>query len=120
VIAWEADGQAGLCFDSVLTVASWLPAKGASRQRDADQLVFGIKHGRPVDESDQCLAEPASLDLFLPVVSALESLQLGLTKLADKLAQDIILVATHPEVQYLDEAVQRIGKIVSAIQATKE
>ena len=53
------------------------------------------------------------------VVAGLERLQAELGQLADKLAQDVILVATHPEVQFLDEAAQRIGKIVQAIQAAE-
>ena len=116
VIAWTTNGQAGLSFTSYLTVSTWLPVKPAARQHDVDQIVFGIKHGKLENESGHSLEQPASANPFSNVVAGLECLQLGLTDLADKLAQDVILVATHPEVQYLDEAVQRIGKIVQMIE----
>ena len=115
-VAWATKGQAGISFASVLNVSSWLPIIPPSRQRDVEQLVFGIKHGKLENESSQPLEQPASVTPFSTVVAGLECLQQGLTDLADKLAHDVILVATHPEVQYLDEAVQRIGKIVQIIE----
>lgn len=60
--------------------------------------------------------EPATISSFSSARAELRSLQSGLIELGDKLALDIILVATHPEVQFLDEAVQRIGKIVQTIE----
>ena len=119
IAVWVASGRAGLCFKSPVAVSSWLPTKEPSRQRHADRFVFGLKHAGlaagiagvlPVEEAKLCM--PA-------VVPELESLQVELGHLADSLAKDVILVATHPEVQFLDEAVQRIGKIVQAIHAAE-
>lgn len=119
VAVWVASGRAGLSFTSPVTVSSWLPTKKRSRQPHVDRFVFGLKHaGLAADVTHDLTVEEAKFSLPV-VVAGLEGLQAELEQLADKLAQDVILVATHPEVQFLDEAVQRIGKIVQVIQAAE-
>ena len=119
IAVWVASGRAGLSFKSPVAVSSWLPTKEPSRQRHIDRFVFGLKHaGLAANVAHALPIEGAGLSMPA-VVAGLERLQAELGQLADKLAQDVVLVATHPEVQFLDEAAQRIGKIVQAIQAAE-
>lgn len=118
-VAWTASGKSGLSFNSPVAVSSWLPSKEASRQLPIDRLAFELKHAGPTPKETRDIAIKAS-ELSSPsIVADLESLQVKLSELADKLSLDMILVATHPEVQFLDEAIQRIGKIIQSIQTSE-
>jgi hypothetical protein len=47
--------------------------------------------------------------------SELSALRSELTKLGEGLVGDIILVATHPELQLLDVALQRVDRIAAGL-----
>jgi hypothetical protein len=113
MVVWAANDQAGLSFRCPVSVSSWAPGKGSSQQRWIDRFVFGINHSQH-DLLDRHVAVEMPNTLST-VVEDLMRLRLELGDLADKLAQDIILVATHPEVQLLDQAMQRIERIKDAV-----
>ena len=102
-----------------MLVSSWLPSKEPSPQRVIDRLAFELKHAGQTPNQVQDFAINDAKLSSPPVVAGLKSLQIELSELADKLSRDVILVATHPEVQFLDEAVQRIGKIIQTIQTSE-
>jgi len=114
---WVESGRAGLSFRWPVAVSAWLPTKEPTRQAQVDRIAFEVKQGRraldiaslpPIGDAPKSM--PA-------VLTELVALQAELVQLADKLSQDMILVATHPEIQFLDAAAQRMGKVVQAIRA---
>jgi hypothetical protein len=112
-VVWSANDQAGLSFQCPVSVSSWAPSKSSSQQRSIDRFVFGFNHSQHDLQGPHVAVEkPSNLSA---VVEDLMRLRLDLGDLADKLAQDIILVATHPEVQFLDQAMQRIERIKDAM-----
>ena len=116
---WSNSGRAGLSFYWPVAVSAWLPTKEPTRQAQVERIAFEVKQGRraldiaplpPIGDAPQ--STPA-------VVTELVALQAELIQLADKLSHDMILVATYPEVQFLDAAAQRIGTVAQAIRAAQ-
>lgn len=110
VVAWRSKTQAGIAFRSDILVSAWLPKNG-SKQSAIDQYLFETKNGAPgsgkeprpgisAADSDRALFE-------------LTSLRNELAILEDVLVQDIRVVAAHPEIQFLDIALQRIDRLLS-------
>ena len=107
-------GKAGIEFDQTVHVPSWMPLKGSPALRSVDQFAAAVT-------IDYGLTEPARSSAGEKLSSAdilneLRELQSGLISLGEKLSNDCIVVATHPEIQFLDHAVQRIAKLVDAAQ----
>lgn len=114
-VIWSGSGKAGLKFSGLVEVADWLPVKAATRQTQVDQVAFGMKHGGGAVDAVAVPAVHHNLSMASVVVD-LEVLQAQLGQLGDKLAEDEFLLASHPEVQFLDAAGQRIGRIVEALR----
>jgi len=113
--AWSKAGKAGLTFGGAVEVSDWLPVKEGKRQTQVDQIAFGMKHSaRPGALVAVPVFKPASP--MVAVVAELTGLQAQLGKLGDQLAGDAFVLVNHPEVQLLDAAGQRIGKIIEALQ----
>jgi hypothetical protein len=115
-VAWCGGGRAGLSFTAPVTVASWLPTKQSARQAHVDRIAFGMKHAAQPPAAMPAIAEP----VFMSAATALADLgRLGaeLDHLGELLAQDMAVVASHPEIQLFDSAGQRIAKIVDALRA---
>ncbi len=113
--AWSKAGKAGVAFDGSVEVSDWLPAKDGIKQTQVDQIAFGLKH------SVQAVA-PAAVPTIeratstMAVLAELAELQAQLGHLGDRLAGDTFVLVHHPEVQLLDAAGQRIGRIIKALQ----
>ncbi len=113
--AWSEAGKAGLTFAGPVDVSDWLPAKDGKRQTQVDQIAFGMKHAVPT-------AAPAVVPVIeqvtptTGVLAELAELQAQLGQLGDQLAGDAFVLAHHPEVQILDAAGQRVGRIIKALQ----
>lgn len=112
--AWSQAGKAGLAFAGPVDVSHWLPAKDGKRQTQVDQIAFGIKH------AVRAVAPVAVkvIDRVTPTVTVLTELaelRAQLTLLGDQLAGDNFVLSHHPEVQVLDAAGQRIGRIIEAL-----
>lgn len=112
---WSSTGKAGLTFDQPLTVSAWLPTREAKRQTQIDEVAFALKHAaRAVDHA---LAPARDDDRSLAMAIAdLGALQAQLGRLGDQLALDGDLLVKHPEVQLLDVAGQRIGRIIATLR----
>lgn len=115
VLVWRSRNQAGVAFKSNIHVPAWLPGNRNSRQSVVDKVVFDAKNGsaRSSDQSqsNDTLTGPAL------AFAELASLRNDLTTLGDALVQDVILVATHPEIQILDVAMQRIDRLIALMAA---
>jgi hypothetical protein len=125
VVAWSDGGRAGLSFGSPVFVSEWLPAKGNLRQAEVDRIAFGINQGTcpaepaPAPAPAKAGAATASAPVALApgaAMAGLEALRIELGLLGEQLARDASLGAGHPQVQLLDAAGQRIGKIIAALR----
>jgi len=115
-VAWSGAGRAGLSFAAPVTVSAWLPTKESARQAKVEQIAFGVKNARPggtvlVSVADPVLMSPEA------AIADLVRLRAELDHLGDLLAQDMAVVANHPEIQLFDSAGQRIAKIIEALRA---
>ena len=112
------DNKIGVEFFSPTFVQSWLPVKGSPVQRSVDQLAAAIGLSDPNTEL-AALPKKSPIMSGLEISAELHALKSELTTFGDDLAQDCIFVATHPEVQFLDDAVKRIAKLIDVFNATK-
>ena len=109
IIAWRSHKQAGIAFKSNISVATWLPGNRGSRQCAIDKVVFRSKNA-PVAQaapSTPSCAPPRCA----PVLAELAALKKDILSLGELLVQDVILVATHPEIQLLDVVIQRVRRL---------
>ncbi|MGH6706926.1 MAG: PilZ domain-containing protein [Sphingomicrobium sp.] len=112
-VAWKADQKAGIAFSSAVQVASWMLRHPSSRQARIDAIVTDFKTGRQaVDQEQKAEASPGIGSLE----TELRGLRAELALLGNKLVNDPILVATHPEIQMLDISVQRVDRMISQIR----
>jgi hypothetical protein len=113
---WSEPGKAGLAFDGRVEVSDWLPATAGKKQTQIDQIAFGLKHAA------QTVA-PAAVPTMeratptMAILAELAELQAQLGRLGDQLASDAFVLAHHPEVQNLDAAGQRVGRIMEALRS---
>lgn len=112
-IVWSESGKAGLSFSGTVDVSAWLPSKETKRQTQVDEITFGFKQARAVEPPSPPVAEGAVT--IAALVAELAAVQAQLGQIGDQLALDDALLAKHPEVQMLDVAGQRIGRIVAAL-----
>lgn len=110
VVVWRSANQAGVAFNANLYVSDWLPKNSRATQCTVDELIYNVKNCHN-DQSDQRrpALPPASHNADF---AELTSLRCDLVTLADRLVQDVVLVATHPEIQLLDVAIQKIDRIL--------
>ena len=112
-IVWQAGPKAGIVFDSIASVADWMARQGGVHQEEVDELVSVLRSSA---------AEAANDDARAPVTrrhmieSELSSLRAELTQLGELLTADVILVATHPEIQFLDISLQRVGRLMGYLE----
>jgi hypothetical protein len=109
-VAWAASGQAGLAFGTVVRVEDWMARRAAAHQDRVDEIVAALK--AEALQGDRALVPGGDDSRSIDIEAELGLLRADLTKLGDTLATDIILVATHPEIQLIDIALQRIGRMV--------
>ena len=115
---WAEAGKAGLTFGEPVTVSAWLPTKETKRQTQIDEIAFTMKQAA---RSDHVAVDPTlgSDQSMATTIAELIAVQAQLGRLGDKLALDMVVLTTHPEVQLLDVAAQRIGRIVETIKVAK-
>ena len=118
-VIWCDDGRAGLRFDHYVDVAAWLPA--GSRQQQVDQAFHAIKNGLtnvvPLPLAPAAPAAPAAPVGTSPIgKSDLLDAALALETLADALAEDAGVVASHStRLQALDIATQLLRRCAISI-----
>jgi hypothetical protein len=112
-VAWASSGRAGLAFGSVVRVTDWMARRATAHQDRVDEIVAALKAEEL--QGDREIVSDESYGQSIDVETELGLLRADLTKLGDALAADIILVATHPEIQLIDMALQRIERIMGSI-----
>lgn len=112
-IAWAAERRAGLAFEASVNVIDWMARQSNSRQDQIDEIVSALKSVAERDVSP--VAGAISLGNPALVGAELALLRTDLSQLGNALAADVILVATHPEIQLLDISQQRIERIMKSL-----
>ncbi|HYC94160.1 MAG TPA: PilZ domain-containing protein [Sphingomicrobium sp.] len=114
-IAWRADRRAGVRFEASVYVPDWMARLGSAGQQRVDAMLAIVKSDAPgapgATVATVAPTSPASIE------AELRLLRLELSNLETALIADVIVVATHPEIQTLDIAVQRIDRILRSLRA---
>lgn len=113
-IVWQAGRKAGVAFCATVHIADWISRNPDCHQARVDEIVRGIRTG-----SDHPAAGALAPGLHAnPSVAAeLTALKAELMTLESGLTGDVIMVATHPEIQLIDVALQRVERILKGINA---
>jgi len=111
-IAWVASRQAGLAFSPAVRETDWMGRRANAHQERIDEIVAALKAESAADEPSAEVAEPSPYSV--EIESELALLGADLMRLGEALTADVILVATHPEIQLIDIALQRVERIMAA------
>lgn len=108
-VIWVDGRKAGITFDSPLFVADWMSRETSSHQHRVDEVVRKFK-----DHADtaSCAESTPWIAQRVSIESELKSILDELARLGNALVGDLILVATHPEIQVIDILVQRLEGIL--------
>ena len=110
-VAWKAEQKGGVAFCSATCVSDWMSRKAGSGQERVDRIVSDFKAGGPA-----CgLAAGADATNGNSFVTELQALRTELTQLGNSLIGDVILIATHPEIQTIDISLQRIDRMIGQL-----
>lgn len=114
-IVWRTDQKAGLAFRSFVDIGSWM-GRVARPQDRVDAMVREVRSDGPCQSS----TAPSQSPLAAAIDAELSALEAELAALEELLTQDVILVATRPEVQLLDVARQRVSRIRIRVRIAPE
>lgn len=110
-VAWQSDRKAGIAFDATVFVADWMCRQPVEHQDRVDEIVSDLRQGTtgPAPTNDG----PFSVHCELVLLRA------ELEQLGNALVSDTILVVTHPEIQLLDVAMQRVDRIAGFLSSSR-
>jgi hypothetical protein len=112
-IAWRAGRRAGVRLEAMVHVADWMSRQVNAGQERVDALLSAVRgHG----------SNPAALPgaAQMSVEAELEQLRIELTAMENALLADVIVAATHPEIQTFDIALQRIDRILKRLRGASQ
>lgn len=113
-MAWNDGDNAGIEFNSPVRVSEWIVTSAHRSQQLVDAMIDAFKRG-----STEIMAEADHLLAAETIEDHLKILREDLSSLGNSLISDVILVATHPEIQELDISIQRIDRLIELIEATR-
>lgn len=113
-IVWKAGRKAGIAFSSTIHVADWMARIPTGHQGRVDEMIQAIRSGAGDCRSSDDQASETALGPSLE--SELQTLKSALEDLETGLLGDVILVATHPEIQLLDIALQTVDRILRTVR----
>ena len=111
-IAWKVEGKAGIAFSAKVNVGEWLSRHVRGHQEQVDEIVSSLRSGKQAGS----IADGASIAGDPSIDAELLALRADLVRLGNGLAGDAILVATHPEVQMIDIALQRVDRMIGQLR----
>lgn len=109
-IVWRVGRKAGVAFSATIHIADWMSRNPDCHQARVDDMVRGIRSDSSRPGPIQGAPHSASSDSMLE--AELRALRLELMTLENGLTGDVIVVATHPEIQLLDVALQRVERML--------
>jgi hypothetical protein len=107
-IVWKVDRKAGIAFTSMIHVAEWMAKQASTHQGHVDQIIQNIRSGSAICPGEAGGRPQPSLSM---IEVELEALKKNLTELEHGLIGDVVLIATHPEIQLLDVALQSVERM---------
>ena len=111
-IAWRVARKAGVRLEATVHVPDWMTRQVSTGQEQVDALMSMVRnHGQAV----AAVAGRATGQLSME--GELLQLRLELGELEAALLKDVVMIATHPEIQTLDISVQRIDRVLKALRA---
>jgi hypothetical protein len=111
-IAWRVGRKAGVKLEASAQVSDWMSRQVSNSQERVDALVSIARN-----DASKAAAVAAKENGRMPLEVELGQLRAELAELESALLADVILVATHPEIQTLDISVQRIDRILTSLRA---
>lgn len=111
-IAWRVDRKAGVRLEASVHVPDWMSRQLHAGQERVDELVSIVRNHGP-----KAAAVPVAATPQLSVEGELHQLRLELGELEAALLKDVVVVATHPEIQTIDIALQRVDRILKGLRA---
>lgn len=109
-IAWRVERRAGVRLEATVHVADWMSRQVSASQERIDALLTVVRNEGPKADGlppPQCQSD--SID------AELRQLRADLAELERALIADVIVVATHPEIQTIDISVQRVDRILRSL-----
>jgi hypothetical protein len=110
-IAWKAGRKAGLAFKTVIFVAEWMLKQASAHQGRVDHIIQSIRSGGAIRQGEPSVQSQPPFSMA-EVELQLQALKGNLAELEQGLLGDVVLVATHPEIQLLDVALQSIDRML--------
>ena len=113
-IVWKECRRAGIAFASAVFVEGWMARQPNAHQGRVDEVILAIRsRGRshPLGTSERRDILPGR-----SVEDELWALKNSLSELEKGLLGDELLVASHPEIQLLDVAMQSIDRMLGAVR----
>jgi hypothetical protein len=111
-IAWRFDNRAGVKLDASVHVTDWMARQGSAGQQRVDSLVAIVRNDGPTPpEATTVGIDRGSIEAELCLLRS------ELAELEASLVKDVILVATHPEIQTFDISLQRIDRMLKRLCA---
>ena len=105
-VVWKVGRRAGIAFTSTIHVADWMARPSSAHQGRVDELIRKIRSGSGC-ATIAPPAPPASM-----IEAELQALKKYLGELESGLIGDVVVVATHPEIQLLDVALQAVDRML--------
>lgn len=109
-IVWRAGRKAGIAFEGAIHAEEWMSRDSNSPQVRVDEIVRAARGKGGVREPS--IVAPSAIAQALSLEAELEALRGDLSELGKLLARDVIVVATHPEIQLIDVALQRVERLL--------
>jgi len=110
-IVWKAGRKAGISFASAIPVADWMARQPSAHQGRVDDIIHAVRSGGGNRQNGLSELKEATPEQSLE--SDLMALKRTLAELEKGLLGDVILIATHPEIQLLDIAQQAVDRMLA-------
>lgn len=110
-IVWKAGRKAGIAFASRIHVSDWTSKPSNARQASVDGMIHAIRSGSPGHPGERSAVPPAEM-----LKSELEAVKSYLAELEQGLTADVVVVATHPEMQLIDVALQSVERVLASLR----
>ena len=112
-IVWKAGRKAGVAFSSTIFVSDWISKRPSVQQERVDDVIHSFRSGILSREGVAC--EQRVAPTFSMLEAELEALKGYLDELENGLTSDVVIIATHPEIQLLDVAQQAVDRIMRSL-----
>lgn len=111
-VAWRVERKAGVRLDASVYVSDWMSRQVSDGQERVDALVSIVKN-----DPSKAAAFAANGTGRTSIETELRQLRIELDALEKGLLRDVIVVATHPEIQTIDISLQRIDRILKELRS---